>query len=155
MDNVPQSIPATDSVASGPATVPQTSDSAHAAAVVAVAAAAAAAAATAGSAAAAAAGVGAARGETQFDPNKLTVEELRDELRARSLNTVGLKSALVERLAASISGPGGIPYLMVRVLAVAHLPPDDLRTRALRCMHRHSYIHAHESRPLSTHPARK
>eukprot|EP00048_Salpingoeca_helianthica_P000254 m.40372 g.40372 ORF g.40372 m.40372 type:complete len:201 (-) comp10311_c1_seq2:118-720(-) len=61
---------------------------------------------------AALAAAAAARGEAQFDPNKLTVEELRDELRARSLNTVGLKSALVERLAASISGPGGIPYLM-------------------------------------------
>lgn len=48
-----------------------------------------------------------------FDTAKLNVEELRDELRARGENTVGLKSVLIDRLVASIAAPNGNPNLMV------------------------------------------
>ncbi len=54
-----------------------------------------------------------------FDPGKLTVEELRDELRARGENTVGLKCTLIERLLASIAAPGSIPHLMVNCRLLA------------------------------------
>ena len=56
-----------------------------------------------------------------FDPTKLTVEELRDELRARGENTVGLKLVLVERLLASIAAPGGVPTLMVYECSEQHM----------------------------------
>lgn len=52
-----------------------------------------------------------------FDPAKLNVEELRDELRARGENTVGLKSVLIDRLVASIAAPNGNPHLMVLLLS--------------------------------------
>ncbi|EGD76206.1 hypothetical protein PTSG_00911 [Salpingoeca rosetta] len=43
-------------------------------------------------------------------PNKLTVEELRDELRARDLSTTGLKPVLVERLTKALQVDGASPY---------------------------------------------
>lgn len=45
-------------------------------------------------------------------PNKLTVEELRDELRERNLSTSGLKPVLIERLTQSLQEDGANPYRM-------------------------------------------
>lgn len=46
-------------------------------------------------------------------PSKLTVDELRDELRARNLTTTGLKPILLERLTDALSVPGAIPTCLV------------------------------------------
>eukprot|EP00045_Choanoeca_perplexa_P001080 m.17915 g.17915 ORF g.17915 m.17915 type:complete len:175 (+) comp10717_c0_seq1:80-604(+) len=45
-------------------------------------------------------------------PTKLTVEELRDELRGRELLTTGLKPALIARLDEALAEPGANKYCM-------------------------------------------
>eukprot|EP00047_Mylnosiga_fluctuans_P011351 m.20840 g.20840 ORF g.20840 m.20840 type:complete len:260 (+) comp3566_c0_seq1:119-898(+) len=59
------------------------------------------------------AGAAAAAGSESFHFSQLTVEALRNELRARGLNTVGLKSVLVQRLV-DATGSAETPQLMCK-----------------------------------------
>eukprot|EP00055_Hartaetosiga_balthica_P007593 m.26338 g.26338 ORF g.26338 m.26338 type:complete len:190 (-) comp5849_c0_seq1:561-1130(-) len=45
-------------------------------------------------------------------PTKLSVDELRDELRVRGLSTAGLKPSLVDRLTASLQQPNACQFRM-------------------------------------------
>lgn len=51
-----------------------------------------------------------------FDSHRLTVDELRDELRERGEDPVGLKGVLVSRLLAHVAA-GGSQELLVRVIS--------------------------------------
>lgn len=44
---------------------------------------------------------------SDIDPEKLKVTELRDELKARGLDTKGVKAVLVQRLKEALESEGG------------------------------------------------